>query len=149
MTKTLEPRVSDWWFIGLDETRHWNIPTLKQHVAKITTVYAFDRSQSTCCCEFTPSYWLVCVDFQVDYLPGVIHRPDFETIREELDDILRGVPKEESDNYTHVRVVEGLLNRPDTEVPRYHVGDIPEDRDADNGEVLDAVFELWERNPKF
>jgi hypothetical protein len=46
----------------------------------------------------------------------------------------------------HAKHVEALLARPTT--PSYHFGPTPEDAETDD-QILDALFERWNRNPQF
>ena len=39
----------------IDDTRHWNLPDLPE-TSKILSVYLYDESSHTHCCELTPSY---------------------------------------------------------------------------------------------
>ena len=137
-TKALRP---DWCFIGLDQTADWHLPAvLMQHVEKILTVCAFDRSSQTHCCEVTPSYWLECVCFSVVYKDGV---PDRK--RDDVENEIMAVPASESSCYMHARVVDRMMS---TAAFSHVAGDIAPDEDEDERQ-RDAVFEYWNSNPKF
>lgn len=45
--------------IEIDETRYWDADFLKEvKVGKVTSVFLFDKHQTTNLCELQPSYWL-------------------------------------------------------------------------------------------
>jgi hypothetical protein len=49
----------DFRVIGIDETRHYNIPEEdRPYIDKILGVYLYDKNEVTRLCEFTPSYFL-------------------------------------------------------------------------------------------
>jgi hypothetical protein len=137
---------SDWWFIGLDETRHWNLPAaIRAHILRIDTVYAFNRNEHTYCCELTPSHWLTCVDFSVTFRPEFYDRPDFDELREQVDLLIQGVNRCESDCYMHKREIDRLLPN----APKFQVGQVEDESELEHQQVMDALFEQWHCNPKF
>lgn len=139
---------SDWCFIGLDETKHWNLPgELAEHVQAIRTVYVFNRSEHTHCCELTPSYWMTGVDFTVDWKPGFYDLPDSESIRERMDNVLLEVARYQCDCYMQVRAVESMLARDD--VPKYYLGELEDEQEMDAPQTFDRLFELWNAHPRF
>jgi hypothetical protein len=45
--------------VALDETEHYSFRSGDdQYIEKMLGVYLIDRAEQTCCCEFTPSYYL-------------------------------------------------------------------------------------------
>jgi hypothetical protein len=134
----------DWWYIGIDETSHWNLPAnLRPFVDRIITVYGFDRASHTYCCELTPSHWLTCCDFSVRYKDE--DTPGFtDHIRELIEETVSTVAKHESDGYYHARDIDRLLSKDETTVPRYHRGMRAQDDDDDND-----LVEFWVCNPRF
>lgn len=154
-----EPAIkSDWWFVGYDETHHWNFKDIdpvvfKRFVRRIVGVYACDRAEHTHCCEITPSHWMIAVANEIVFneqeLDIAEHREGFdvEAFREKVSDAVLEVSLPDSDHYQHVKAVDRYIAaHPEL---AYQVGDVEEDRENDNGEVLNRVFEIWSSNPKF
>jgi len=48
--------------VALEETQHWD-PEITNKTGRIFTVYAYNPEEATNCCEITPSYYLIPVDF--------------------------------------------------------------------------------------
>jgi len=48
--------------VALEETQYWN-PEIIQKTGRIFTAYAYTPDEATHCCEITPSYYLIPVDF--------------------------------------------------------------------------------------
>lgn len=44
-----------YFLFAVDDTRFWNLPDIPE-TAKIKSVYLFDSTQHTFCCEITPSF---------------------------------------------------------------------------------------------
>ncbi len=154
-----EPAIkSDWWFVGYDETHHWAFKEIapdlfKRFVRRIIGVYACDRAEQTHCCEITPSHWMIAIANEVVFneqeLDIAEHREGFDADRflEKVLDLVREVWVSESDHYHHVKAVDRYIAaRPEL---TYQVGDVDEDRDKDNGEVIDRLHEIWNSGPKF
>ncbi len=140
---------SDWWFIGIDETAHWNLPEkLSKHIKTINTVYVFNRNEHTHCCELTPSYWMSCVDYDIIWHPEFYETPNCERLRDYAFNLLNNVARFESDCYMHVRSVEALLAKSDDVVPRWRYGASEDDLDTVQAE-LEALFEYWHGCPRF
>ena len=142
-------------FIGIDETAHWRIPSeLKPYVARIYGVYSFDRNEHTHCCEFTPSYWLECVDY--DWLPtpgfGLLGDGKQDEISDRMRELLLEAPTAESSHYRHVKWVEDRI-RHGAHCGFHEAGDLADKLDEDDlcrmSAVFDALSEYWHCNPKF
>lgn len=134
---------ADWWFIGLDETQGWRLPAkLAPHVAKIRTVYLFNRQEATHCCELALSHYLIGIDFSVDYVHGFYLQADYATLAEQIDELVRSESPSEQSHYRHVRAVDALLARPPKEVPRYQATNHADAEEKD-------LWEVWSRSPKF
>lgn len=154
-----EPAIkSDWCFIGYDETPHWRFKEIPQDVferfvRRIVGVYACDRAEQTHCCEITPSHWMIAVANEVVFneqeLDIAEHREGFkaDAFREKVLDLVHEVPVHESDHYQHVKAVDRYVAaHPEL---TYQIGDVEEDRDTDNGEIIERIHEIWNSNPKF
>ena len=64
MPKRLKP---DFYLVRMDETSDWNPEFLKQHgITRIWTLYVYDASAATYCCETTPSRELHFVEFSYE-----------------------------------------------------------------------------------
>jgi hypothetical protein len=50
---------TDFKVVVIDESRDWKEDILKRAGGKIETVYLYDANIETCCCEATPSYYLI------------------------------------------------------------------------------------------
>lgn len=53
--------------VVIDESQYWKEDILKACGGKIETVYMYDASEATRCCEITPSYYLI----PLYYVPAV------------------------------------------------------------------------------
>jgi hypothetical protein len=132
--------VENWCYVGIDDTEHWYFrETLRQYVEKVLTVYAYNREAVTHCCEISPSYWMICVAYEVRCKPDT---PD--SIRELLQDIVQETSLMDSDCYRHAKWVETYANKN----PELHceLGDTESDTPR---EAEDRVHELWNQNPRF
>ncbi len=86
-------------------TEHWNLPELLPKIARIETVYLFDKNVHVHCCEITPSYELWPVATRA------ILKPEFaddDVLREEVDAVMQENQYRDV-NYRHVRAVDPLL----------------------------------------
>ena len=134
-----------WCYIAIDETKHWNI-ALAHHIERILTIYAFNRNAATHCCEFTPSYWLEAVAFELIVLTSA---SDAE--RDSIYETVMGVSLRESSHYRHIRNVEAMI----ASYPKWFAeftGDLDEPGEDDMNDAIqppDEVFEQWNTNPKF
>lgn len=48
--------------VALEETKYWD-PEIIKKTGRIFTTYAYNPEEATNCCEITPSYYLIPVDF--------------------------------------------------------------------------------------
>ena len=139
---------NDWWFIGYDETHHWNLDALdlkdRVFLSKIVTVYAVNRAEHTHCCELTPSYNLCAVAHEPVFTTGV-DAP--EAARECIWNFVNQVPVVESSHYRHVRCVDRYVeNNP---VMVYRVGELDVEDYPTTREQEDRMIDIWHSNPKF
>ena len=132
--------VENWCYIGIDDTEHWHFrDALRPYVDKVITVYAYNSEAATHCCEITPSYWMICVAYEVQCKPDTPER-----IREMLHDIMQETSLTDSDCYRHVRWVDNHASRyPEL---HYELGDTGADTPR---ESEDIVHERWHQNPRF
>lgn len=57
--------------VKVDDTSGWDEGLLsKHHIVKTETVYVFDRSQRTYCCEITPSYEMWPSHYELSFKDG-------------------------------------------------------------------------------
>lgn len=100
MLQTVEEKRGEWWAIGLDVTRHYNLAAEdRPHIARIIDTFMYDRSVRTHCCELTPSYWLVYLHTEIEWqgFPS-------DEVRERIDQ--RYAHEETDDIYVHCHEVE-------------------------------------------
>ena len=133
----------DWWFIGLDAKNHWRLPSrFEARIDKILLISAFNRNETTNCCELTPSYYLHAIAYEA-YFKGVVD----DKLQEEIRDFVAEASIEDDAGYYHVSLIEGLLKKHTT--CTYHLGnDFIEDDDSES-EVQDKLHDIWNSNPKF
>ncbi len=100
----------DAYAVALDETDRYQIASADQrHVKQIRGVYLFNRNQRTCCCELTPSYFLIHLYDQVILTEG----------GDKLDDFARDRLFQEYENcggdncYVHCSTIEKIIERSD------------------------------------
>ena len=72
--------ITDIHVVAIDETAHWTDKKLVKKCGKISTVYMFDKSVTTNCCELTPSYELTPLYY-------ITEKQVSDEIHEELQDI--------------------------------------------------------------
>jgi len=77
---TTEVIKSDFRVVAIDETRHWN-KDIQEACGTIKTVYLFDKSVQTFCCEITPSYALTPLYYIAE---NEISDEMHETLQQEL-----------------------------------------------------------------
>ena len=118
----------------VDETEYCsNIP---EGVAKVEGVYLFNDQEGVCCCEFTPSYYMRCVDNLCQY-------DKFDLTEEQLEEIwdYEASLNEyiwESDFYIHCHSVD---------VEKCLVWD--ERQDNPTAEDWDVIEEEYRANPLY
>ncbi len=134
---------TDWQFIGIDETSHWHLPAhLSSRVHRILTVFAFNRAEHTYCCEFTPSYWMHCVDYSVQYT-----REATEEEIAEIEDAVQQVSLSDSDRYYHVQDLDRRIEEQPEWVAKLEHFD-PCEFNTEQ-EVVDYIHDSWNLNPRF
>jgi len=123
--------------IALDETDHYNIaPADQPHIAKIRGVYLFDINQQTCCCEMTPSYYLIHLYDQV------ILTDDGKSLNESAkDEIDQRYASEGGNNiYVHCHTIDALIETTE----HYHYGATGVDYDkSDYDEQMEGLQEYF------
>lgn len=101
MLEVVGPKRGEWWAIGLDVTRHYNIADEdRPHIRRIIDTFMYDRSEVTHCCELTPSYWLVYLHTEIEW-----QGEPSEEIRERIDE--RYAHEETDDMYVHCAEIAG------------------------------------------
>lgn len=94
--------------VAIDETKHWNLGDLAQHVLRIETVFVYDATAAVYCCELTPSFELWPVETRAILADDV----DEET-RDTIDDIMMTNASHDVE-YHHVRTIDKLASVPVT-----------------------------------
>ena len=95
---------TDFRVVAVDETHHWD-KEIQDVCGSIKTVYLFDKSVQTFCCEITPSYALTPLYYITE---NEVSDEMWETLHNEL-------PHEVS--YYHCRVIDEL----ETESPNNNI----------------------------
>jgi hypothetical protein len=95
-----------WRVVEIDETRHWNPEIVAKCGGRILSIYVYDASCRTFCCEITPSYEL----FLAAYAPRELPEDDAERERV-FDDLSQAQHEVESTIYMHCRDVERMTSR--------------------------------------
>jgi len=93
---TIEQKTSDIRVVAIDETRHWD-RAIQSVCGKIQTIYMYDSSVQTHCCELTPSYELTPLYY-------VIENEVSDSARETVDENLAS----EEPIYMHCNVVDEM-----------------------------------------
>jgi hypothetical protein len=141
MSKPIKP---DWWFIGVPAGHHWRLPSrFEPLIDRILLNCAFNRNETTNCCELRPSYYLHAIGYEAHIKPEVS-----DALKEEIRDFIADASIEDDDGYYHVIFIEHLLSK-HAEFS-YHLGHdfIDEDKTSDS-EVQDQLHDIWNSNPKF
>ena len=94
--KTSELIKSDIRVVAIDETRHWD-EAIQKACGTIKTVYMYDSSVQTRCCEVTPSYYLTPLYYVIE---NEVSDEVYEMVNENL--------ANEEPIYMHCGVVDGL-----------------------------------------
>lgn len=109
-----DPR-PDWWALRLDETHSWRIdPKDRPFIECIVGVYIFDRNSHTCCCELTPSYWLIHLNDDIYFNESAFDGMTEHAAEERRDEIRsrcfhRGT-LDDSSKYMWVKHVEAMAS---------------------------------------
>lgn len=101
---------TDFKVVEIDETQHWS-DAIKSKVSKIFTVYLYDASVVTNCCEVTPSYELTPLYYSVEF-PENSDEKENKEVQEAID---REFPNQ-SVEYMHCSFVEAQEHAPDASV---------------------------------
>lgn len=141
--KKIEP---DWCLIKFDERRHWR-DDIQSATKAIWSVYTFDRSSYTYCCELTPSYALFFVANEVDFADEL---EDDEEAREAVMTLV-GYGESERVAYMHVSDVEQHIEaKPELframTFSQGELAEITEDAEDENdatNKVVDNIAEGW------
>lgn len=96
------------WNIRFEETPEWNFPGhLAPHVAKVWTVFLFDRNQQTHYCEITPSYWLMPLYTYAEFVGDPEDR-----VKDEIGEIILSNQDYEG-GYCHCHTIDPLIKQGD------------------------------------
>lgn len=98
--------------IELDQTQYWT-EEATQYCDKIMTVYYYNASQHTYCCEITPSYWLTPVYSYPIFKKEIYDLPDkeFEKIEDKVKSILMQGDADNEGGYYHVHDINSVEDK--------------------------------------
>lgn len=72
--------------IMLDETNDWQ-PAIIEKTGRMFTIYLYDADEVTHCCEITPSYYLIPIDWAAEkYVVDTLGDEEAEAFRGNLDE---------------------------------------------------------------
>ena len=92
--------------IALNETEYFT-DEIKSKVSKIYTVYAYNPEEEVYCCEITPSYFCIPIDFTIPFSDELYDSLSDEQ-KEALNDVLEESVNVSDGIYVHVRDVERI-----------------------------------------
>lgn len=119
---------TDFRVVAIDETRHWS-KDIQKACGTIKTVYLFDKSVITNCCEITPSYALTPLYYIAE---NDISDEMHETLQNELTDEV---------SYFHCSVIDEL----ETETPENNI-EFESSESEEYTEHFDEMFEYCNGN---
>jgi hypothetical protein len=123
--------------LKVDQTEYW-CDEIKKKVKRIFTVYLFNPNKRVHCCEITPSYECVFLEYQIDF-PDDISEEERDRIYMEVTEVQEDVA------YYHCSGIDNL--------PEFKLGFFPEgmmgvcsagEFEAEDCEWIDAASE-WAR----
>lgn len=93
---------------ALDETDAWNLPEWAEHIERVESIYAFDRTEGFHLAEFTRSYELWLVDQR-----AVLKEGTPEDIAAKIDDVIASHVSWSEDGviYMHAYEVDSIIER--------------------------------------
>jgi len=122
---------------------HGNLPEdLNGKISAIYSVYLYDDTVRTFCCEITPSFFLRWVDVVLDFTDGIE-----ESERDKIYDEMRDVyTRDNSDCYMHISTVEKFEHR---KVFMKGNDFEPWWKEYDEEKIWDEVIEAYHQCPFF
>ncbi len=113
-----------------------------EHVERIVTHYGFNRAVETNCCELTPSFWLEVIGYEAH-----VGHSTPDSVREEIDELVRSTPTRDGSTYMHVKAVERLAAANPKRFTSY--GDNDGEQEENCPDLPEWLFERWNSNPRF
>ena len=118
--KIRRPQI-DAWVIAFNETGYYVIADEHKNLIKeIRSVYIFDRNERTCCCEITPSYYLIHLYDEV-----ILTDEAYDTLtdeqKEEIDNEYEYSGGEDNNHYVHCYEIDAIIQKR-VRFQTYHAG---------------------------
>ena len=135
--------------IAIDETSNWDLSKCpyKEFIERMEGVYVYDENQHTYCCECSPSYWLVFLEYRPVFKDSVKDQENHKEIVEAID---AWIPHGEfdCDCYVHCKDIAKTVHKVQGEPFRYaELSVIPLESATDYQEAFADVIESCQANP--